>query len=349
MANPILIGRGSSASVYTHQRRNGTLIVEKKYNDKCSDEFYAESEREQLRDTHFALTTAQSKIVDDFWLRDNKQLMRWKGPTLEQHGGFSLLQLQHLGQFIKTTTEEMQAIGIAMPDWKPSNICFATCIGLQYENICKKHARDAVDTHLVGVVQKLTAAMHKHFAGRLFSIEHRMSTLHVHIDILVDAATAELMMDRRPLLCEVLFCGVSPTVSMRTQYSMIDFNAMYIMDKATTYPLLPGRGTFCPFGRNIECVFDDRLTMQYGTWFAAALCMAWARLRCLDAPEMTPAIAKYIQLACTTENYFQPINKEQFLQQHMIVQTANKFDGGVMLPSPHPVVEHLAINLVGFD
>ena len=89
--------------------------------------------------------------------------------------------------------------------------------------------------------------------------------------------------------------------------------------------------------------------MQYGTWFAAALCMAWARLRCWDAPEMTPAIAKYIQLACTTESYFQPSSKEQFLQQHMIVQNANKFDGGVMLPSPHPVVEHLAINLVGFD
>ncbi|MBN22919.1 MAG: hypothetical protein CL678_16660 [Bdellovibrionaceae bacterium] len=348
------VGRGSSSGVYyVGNRDDGVAVLSKPYDSEnikpVERAGYKTIEQEQLLEIKWALDRVGHPLGRMFWIQDNDLFMRYKGPTLETLGFFDDTTLEALGSYVTTMCQDFEDIGIAFPDWKPANVCAAPVIKLIYEGVYSRMCNQTLEPLIAKCKQQICAivgAESDAFQQQLLSVESvRPSfTDDVEITIIFERApTADTLMSR-DRFGYVMLGGRYPTIAAGTEYTVIDYNALYVMDTANDAQksFRPARGTFCPFGADYEHLHENRQVMLYGMYFAAGCLMAWARLRHFeDTQKDRSEMDSFVQLASRVDKSRRPTTREGFLEQHAVIQAANNFIGGVRLPDPVPVANFL--------
>ena len=335
----VQLGKGSSARVFLLPKvpRQPRTVFKQSV---ITDPTYRITDTEQLLAAKAACDAAGISLP--VWVdRNAEQFMRWQGSPLPSTAFFSPEDLVALGRYVAETSEALQRAGVAMPDWKPDNVCTSTVVTIMFEGVFAGNDDDtAVLDAAIDAAEQLCDS-----ATGLFSIEHIRTSFTNDLQVLIrfqeraDAHAAVLAAMNRSIRVR----GVEPTVESGQQFSMIDFNALYVMaDARDALTLFPARGTFCPYGADYQCVYDDAATMAYGMWFAAAILMGWARTRCSDLDlAMTATELDELMPPGAEKFHLLPTTAAEFRRQHNLVASLNAFPGGIALPDPEPVIAHL--------
>lgn len=345
------IGKGSTSTVYLDHMKGGTVYVRKPYDDEriVDEPVYRLSEQEQLIELKWQFQQTGHPLGKLFEVEGEDQLMRYKGPTLEELGFFDENTLAVLGSYVATMCQDLQDIGIAMPDWKPANVCAAPVIKLMYCDVYRDGNFAEMERAIVKCTEQIRAiigAEADEFQEQIVSVESCRPSFTNDVEFTIifqHAATADIFTDRNRF--ETLqLNGRSPVIQAGTEYTVIDFNAMYVMDKANCAQknFRPARGTFCPYGADYEQLHQSREVMVYGMWFAAACLMAWARLRFFEETHKVDSIIdRFVLLASRANKSRRPTTRAEFLEQHAVIAAANEFVGGIKMPDPNPVANFL--------
>lgn len=354
------VGEGTSSRVFeVGPDDTGRIILRKPYDAAgiVDNEVYKLSETEQLLEVLFRLRQVGHPLADLVWIKDGEQQMVWKGPTLDKMIFISEDTLRYLGYYVRRMCNNFQDVGIAMPDWKPANVCAAPVIKLTYGNVYAKGSARQVQLAITKATKQIRAIV----AAERAEFEHQMLSVELARPSFTDDAiltvvfeqpdTADVLMERG-WLANLAIRSVLPDVEIGTEYTVIDYNALYVMDTANcaNKDFRPARGTYCPYGADYEQLHENREVMLYGMWFAAACLMAWARLRCnVDHFTTDTTTDEFTALTKACGGKYRPATVSDFFNQHDAVQKANRFPGGITMPDPAPVARFLQQHRILMD
>ena len=150
-------------------------------------------------------------------------------------------------------------------------------------------------------------------------------------------------MDSERLL-KLVANNIKPTAKMSQQWHLVDFNAMYIIEKTKELRLHPARGTICPFCRDTPIIYDHPDAMNYGTFFSAAGTIGWALVQYrIQESTFDEQCQEFIQVfnKIVAKTPTPPATAEEFIARDRIIRNFVTGIGGFELPPVESVVAHL--------